>query len=301
MTSLDTSLRERPAPRLPQGRRVRTPAHALPVPGMFRSPALFPFAGPFRYPGLHLGLVAQVGLLAALTVTTGLHGAGWLTGAVVGLGTWVLLGSGLHGSGARSLGAANGVTLGRTVLVGGIAALAAESFTRPAAVPVITGLTVVALLLDGVDGQVARRTGTASALGARFDMEVDAFLILVLSVLLVGPVAPWVPAIGGMRYAFVLAGWVWPWLTAPLPPRFSRKVVAATQGAVLVAAVSGLLPGAVEAPLLATALALLTWSFGRDVGWLVGRVRTTPRGRYAAAPSAAAPSALPMAVPSRAR
>ena len=39
-----------------------------------------------------------------------------------------------------------------------------------------------ALALDGVDGQVARRTGTASELGARFDMEVDAFLILVLSV-----------------------------------------------------------------------------------------------------------------------
>ena len=36
--------------------------------------------------------------------------------------------------------------------------------------------------LDAVDGQVARRTGTVSALGARFDMEVDAFLILVLSV-----------------------------------------------------------------------------------------------------------------------
>ena len=40
----------------------------------------------------------------------------------------------------------------------------------------------VALALDGVDGQVARRTGTVSALGARFDMEVDAFLVLVLSV-----------------------------------------------------------------------------------------------------------------------
>ena len=43
-------------------------------------------------------------------------------------------------------------------------------------------LAAVALVLDGVDGQVARRTGTVSALGARFDMEVDAFLMLVLSV-----------------------------------------------------------------------------------------------------------------------
>ena len=43
-------------------------------------------------------------------------------------------------------------------------------------------LSSVALALDGVDGQVARRTRTVSALGARFDMEVDAFLVLVLSV-----------------------------------------------------------------------------------------------------------------------
>ena len=42
-------------------------------------------------------------------------------------------------------------------------------------------LVVVALALDWVDGQVARRTGTCSAFGARFDMETDAFLILVLS------------------------------------------------------------------------------------------------------------------------
>ena len=37
-------------------------------------------------------------------------------------------------------------------------------------------------VLDAVDGHVARRTGTATAFGARFDMEVDAFLIVVLSV-----------------------------------------------------------------------------------------------------------------------
>ena len=42
-------------------------------------------------------------------------------------------------------------------------------------------LASVALILDGVDGKVARRTRNASAFGARFDMEVDAFLILVFS------------------------------------------------------------------------------------------------------------------------
>ncbi len=41
-------------------------------------------------------------------------------------------------------------------------------------------LAVPALILDGVDGWVARRTGTANDAGARLDMEVDAALILVL-------------------------------------------------------------------------------------------------------------------------
>ena len=47
----------------------------------------------------------------------------------------------------------------------------------------IISLGTVAMLLDGTDGRVARRTGTTSAFGARFDMELDAFLLLALSVL----------------------------------------------------------------------------------------------------------------------
>ena len=46
-------------------------------------------------------------------------------------------------------------------------------------------LATVAALLDAVDGWLARREQIASAFGARFDMETDAFLILVLSLLLV--------------------------------------------------------------------------------------------------------------------
>jgi phosphatidylglycerophosphate synthase len=221
-----------------------------------------------RVDGTIVGLALQVGLLAGLDATTGLHALGWVTGAAFGLATWILLGDGLRRSGARVLGPANQVTLARTILVGGVAALAADSLTHEVWLPVVVALTAVALLLDGVDGQVARRTGSASALGARFDMEVDAFLILVLSVLLVRPVGPWVLAIGGLRYAFVAAGRVLPWLTAQLPPRFSRKVVAAAQGTVLVLAVAGVLPRALMLAAVHAALAALCWSFGRDVLWL---------------------------------
>ena len=73
-------------------------------------------------------------------------------------------------------------------------------------------------------------------------MEVDAFLILVLSVYVARSVGPWVLAIGVARYAFVVAGWLLPWLREPLPPRYWRKVVAAIQGIVLTVAAADVLP-----------------------------------------------------------
>ena len=119
-----------------------------------------------------------------------------------------------------------------------------------------------------VDGWVARRTGTASTLGARFDGEVDAFLILVLSVYVAPSAGAWVLAIGAARYAFLAAGWLLPWMRAPLPPRYWRKVVAATQGIVLTIAAADVLPLALTQAALVAALALLAESFGRDVWWL---------------------------------
>ena len=212
-------------------------------------------------------LVAAALLLGALSVTVGLGVAGWAAGGAVALGTVLLLDRGLRRSGAFSLGPANAVTYARSLLVAGVTALAASG----GAARVIVALTVVALALDGVDGAVARRTASVSALGARFDMEVDAFLLLALCLVLARSVGPWVLVLGLMRYAFVVAGLLLPWLTAPLPPRFSRKAVAAAQGVVLVTAVSGLLPPAAAVVALSAALAALCWSFGRDVVWLARR------------------------------
>ena len=71
-----------------------------------------------------------------------------------------------------------------------------------------------------------------------------------------------------MRYAYAVAGGLLPWLRAPLPTRYSAKVVAAIQGIVLVLAASGLVPVSTAAGLVAIALGLLVWSFGHDVVWL---------------------------------
>jgi phosphatidylglycerophosphate synthase len=218
--------------------------------------------------GPMIGLAAQVGLLAALAGPFGLTAAGLATGVAYGVVLCGLLGAGLRRCGMVALGPANVVTLGRALLVGGVTAVVVTSFGRPVSVPALVTLAGFALALDGLDGQVARRTGTTSALGARFDMEIDAFLILVLSVYAGDRFGWWTVAIGGFRYVFAAASWPLPWLNAALPPRFSRKVVAAVQGVVLALVTANLLPPVVAGAALILALGSLTWSFGRDIAWL---------------------------------
>jgi hypothetical protein len=129
---------------------------------------------------------------------------------------------------------------------------------------------------------VARRTGTATPLGTRIDGEADAFLILVLSIAVSQNYGRWVLLIGAARYAFLLAGWLIPWLRAPLPPRFWRKVVAAVQGVVLTVAASGVTSRLTGMIAVGVALLLLAESFGHDVIWLYragasARLRLTVR------------------------
>jgi phosphatidylglycerophosphate synthase len=225
---------------------------------------------------LMTGLAAQVALLAVLAATVGLGLAGLVTGVAYALITAALVQRGLSRSGSTEFGPADWVTLTRMSLVGGVAALTADAFQGTAPVGVLVSIAVVALLLDWVDGQVARRTGTASEFGARFDMEVDSFLLLVLSVYVARSAGAWVLVFGGMRYAFMAAGWVLPWMRAQLPPRYWRKVVATTEGVVLVLAVADLLPRPLTLLALVAAMCLLAESFGRDVLWLWNNRR--PRG-----------------------
>lgn len=141
-------------------------------------------------------------------------------------------------------------------------------------------LLAVALALDWVDGWVARRTGTASAFGARFDMETDAFLIAVLSVYVASAHGWWVLAIGAARYLLWLAERIWRWLRRPVPPRHWRKVVAAVQGVTLAVVAADVVPARPAEAALVVALGLLAESFGRDVWWL-WRTREAPHDQAA--------------------
>ena len=165
------------------------------------------------------------------------------------------------------------VTLARGLGVCFLAGLALQALAgglKPTGVLTMIIVGTLCLTLDGVDGRVARARREATSFGARFDMETDAAMLAVLSIAVaaLGIAGWWVLAIGAMRYVYVAVSLVLPALRTQLPARYSAKVVAVVQAVALIAAlVFGLTHGQHWAPatFLLFALALLCWSFGRDV------------------------------------
>jgi phosphatidylglycerophosphate synthase len=139
----------------------------------------------------------------------------------------------------------------------------------------LTGLAFAAFLGDGLDGFLARRTGTASEFGARFDMETDAFFILALALIVHawGQAGAFVLLSGALRYLFVAAGWVVPALRAPLAPSLRRKTVCAVQTVVLVLSLAPAVSAPVAQGLCAAGLALLVASFAIDSARLLSAAR----------------------------
>ena len=169
-------------------------------------------------------------------------------------------------------GPANQVTTMRAAAAALIVGLVGEA-PLPALAAGAVVASLVATTLDGVDGWLARRHAIASEFGARFDMEVDALLILTLSVLAwtFGKAGAWVIASGAMRYAFAAAGARWSWLQAPLPESRRRQMVCVVQVAALTIVLVPTVPPSVCAPIAAAALLMLTWSFLIDTLWLFRR------------------------------
>jgi phosphatidylglycerophosphate synthase len=231
--------------------------------------------------GPMLRFAAVVVLLGVLAASVGLGVPGWLTGLACGSVITLLLTRGMASAQVAGLGMADRVTLTRAVLACGVAALTAQSFVAPSPARTLIGLSAVALVLDALDGQVARRTGTTSRFGARFDMEVDAFLILVLSAYVAHATAWWVLAIGLARYVFWAARLVLPELHGSAPPRRWCKLVAAVQGIMLTVVAADILPVAAGQIALAVALAMLTESFGREA-WELWRADASARARQVA-------------------
>ena len=169
-----------------------------------------------------------------------------------------------------SFGCANVVTLARWALISVLVALFV-AVAVPGASWFVLVIALGALALDGVDGKLARHFGEVSTFGARFDMEIDALLILVLSGLIwwVERTGAWVLLAGGMRYGFVLAGMLWPALRKPLPYRRRRQFVCVVQILSLLICIAPIVPAALAPWIAAVGIACLIASFAIDVLWLL--------------------------------
>jgi phosphatidylglycerophosphate synthase len=163
-------------------------------------------------------------------------------------------------------GPANHVTMIRTVLVALVASLIGESAV-PRAAEAASAAVGALIALDGVDGWLARRSRMASAFGARFDMETDAVLVLVLSVLVWQhqKAGPWVLLGGALRYGFVMAGWWLPWMARPLPPTRRARAITVCHLVGLGVALVPIVPAPIAALVVASTLGALSWSFAVDV------------------------------------
>ena len=182
----------------------------------------------------------------------------------------VLAGRGLSEYPLDALGAANIVTTTRAALI----ALLAGSIVQPDVLTthgwLLFGIAMIAFAMDGIDGFLARRDGTATRYGARFDMEIDALFGAVLSLIILsaGIAGPLILILGFIRYVFVGASYVLPWLNGSLPESMRRKVVCVVQIAALIALICPIVPPALHLPTTLIGVAALIWSFAVDTLWL---------------------------------
>ncbi|TZG32208.1 CDP-alcohol phosphatidyltransferase family protein [Agrobacterium sp. B1(2019)] len=205
------------------------------------------------------------------------HGIG-IAAAMLLLAIFALVFNGLQHHRYQSFGQANTITAARAAMV---SLVAAAVFYPPATQSIANApwsfviLVLLALALDGLDGHLARRYGQESNLGARFDMEIDALLILCLSAAgyFLGKAGAWILLIGLMRYGFVLAQYWLPRLGGELQPSQRRKLVCVGQVAALCAILMPFVNAPISSWIAGFALLLLSYSFSVDCLYLLSETR----------------------------
>ncbi|MDY6942932.1 MAG: CDP-alcohol phosphatidyltransferase family protein [Pseudomonadota bacterium] len=194
--------------------------------------------------------------------------------AVAGI---VLMGIPAHRPHDR-FGWGNRITLLRAVLLCLIAG--AAFLPRSGSWWLVLGSTLF-LVLDGFDGYAARRSGTTSRFGARFDMEMDALFALVAGFLIwrMDKTGAWILLSGFLRYGFVAFGYVLPRLRRPLPPSRFRGTLAMINAGILTGCMAPIIGPLVATVAALIGLVLVVCSFARDTyGLLTRPLATAPSG-----------------------
>lgn len=133
----------------------------------------------------------------------------------------------------------------------------------------IAGLGLLILIADGLDGKLARYSGKASEFGEYFDKETDALFLHILAIVAIfkNLIWPWVIFLGLLRYLFALFLY--------LNPKGVRKERRSWIGryiyvAVILALFSlYVIPQPFSQPAIIIAGALLIYSFGTDIIWIL--------------------------------
>jgi phosphatidylglycerophosphate synthase len=176
-------------------------------------------------------------------------------------------------------GIANSVTLLRGALVSWLAGFIGlpELITDTHLAWSLLTTAFIVLLLDGLDGWLARKKGQTSSFGAKFDMEVDSLFAIVLSLLVwqSDKVGWWVLLLGLPRPMFIVAAWFEPRLKSPLPDSMLRKTICVIQIAVLILLLAPVINPLTSQALAAMVLILLAGSFWRDTRWLLTKRSVT--------------------------
>ena len=168
------------------------------------------------------------------------------------------------------LGPANGITFTRAAVVAAMAGLMATPTLAVGPGALAWSLVAMAglvLLLDGIDGWAARRSGLASRFGARLDVETDVAFALVMAGLAISAekVGFWFLALGLLRPMFLFAAHFFRCLRADLPHSQRRRMVAGLQMGAQVAILAPIVSPLVSTVLGAGVLTLVVWSFTVDI------------------------------------
>jgi phosphatidylglycerophosphate synthase len=130
--------------------------------------------------------------------------------------------------------------------------------------PLLAVVVLVLFALDGLDGWLARRSGSSSEFGALFDMETDAYFVLTVELVLYqrGELGAWILVTGVLRYVYVLVRAFVPARRPDVPrSRFGRL---AFTGLALGLFFAFALPGVIGTFCALAGTALVTVSFARS-------------------------------------
>ena len=128
----------------------------------------------------------------------------------------------------------------------------------------IAVIALIVLILDGMDGYLARKFNTQSGFGAYLDMETDAFFVLVLTCLLYqsGIFDIWIISLGLLRYLYFIALIFFKQPDQKEERVFRARLIAVILMSALVASFA--LPFAITKPAIGIASVLVFYSFGRS-------------------------------------